>query len=256
MSSNKVMTWWRAYTRMLDDDKIKLLAFEDRWHYVALCHMKRAGILDSDAPHRDRRIAGKLELSVPAALEAKRRIADVGLIDDDWHPSAWSRCQFESDGSGAERMRKHRSKKSVKRYSDNGVTSRVTKSDAIDSETESDKESEPDTPPLARGSAEGERAQQRARTRASKRMPKDFNPSTQLLGWAATEAPLVDFADALATIRDHEFKTAHVDWEAVVRNWLRRDQKAAEERMHRVTRAPAQEPLFRDDDTSLDGIEL
>ncbi len=250
---NKVMSWWRAYTRMLDDDKIKLLAFEDRWHYVALCHMKRAGILDSDAPHRDRRIAGKMDLPLTAALEAKRRIIDVGLIDEDWQPLAWEKCQFESDSSGAARMRKLREK----RHSDNGVTSRSDKSDAIDSETESEEESDTDIPPSKRrGSARGERAPQRARTRASKRLPTNFVPSTDLRAWAATEAPLVDFMQALATIKDHEFKAAHTDWEAVVRNWLRRDQKAAEDRMHGRARPSAQEPLFRDDDTTMDGIEL
>ena len=29
------MPWFRLYHRMIDDEKLRLLAFEDRWHFVA-----------------------------------------------------------------------------------------------------------------------------------------------------------------------------------------------------------------------------
>lgn len=253
---NKKLIWFRAYVDILWDDRLALVAFDDQRHFFMLLACKRLGVLDSDAPYLERRVAQKLGLQVTVLDEVRRRLVEVGLIDENFQPCAWARRQFESDSNGAERTRKYRAGVDRKRHSDNGVTSQRDKCDAIDSETESETESEPDTPPLARGSAEGERAPERAHARPAKRMPSGYVPSTQLRAWAATEAPLVDFTDALATIRDHEFKTAHVDWDAVFRNWLRRDQKAAEQRVHRVTRAPAQEPLFRDDDTTLDGIEL
>jgi hypothetical protein len=193
----------------------------------------------------------------------KRRLRDVGLIDENWQPLAWAKRQFTSDANGAERMRKHRSKKVVKRHSDNGVTSRVTKSDAADIREEKSQNQNPESEKSQSsssyvggvGSAEGS-ARKRAPARPSRRMPATYEPSTELLAWATTEAPLVNFRNALDTIRDHEFRTAHSDWDAVVRNWLRRDQRAAEDRPARGTRAPAQQPMFRDDDTSLDGVEL
>ena len=40
------LPWFRTYTRMVDDDKLKLLAFEDRWHFVALLCLKGEGLLD------------------------------------------------------------------------------------------------------------------------------------------------------------------------------------------------------------------
>lgn len=248
----KALIWLRLYVDILTDDRLGLLAFEDQRHYLFLLACKRLGLLDSDAPQLSRRVANALKVELSSMEEVKRRLMEVGLIDEDFQPRAWCRRQFESDSSGAARSRKYRATKK-QRHSDNGVTSRVTKSDATDSETES--ESEEESTPRGRG-VRGERAPQRARARASKRLPSNFVPSTELRAWAATEAPLVDFSDALATIKDHEFKTAHTDWEAVVRNWLRRDQKTAEDRMLRAPRSPAQEPLFRDDDTSLDGLDL
>lgn len=250
---SKVMHWFRVYVDILTDDRLALIAFEDQRHYFCLLACKRSGVLDSTAPYLDRRVAAKLGLQCSVLEEVKRRLMEVGLIDEKYQPVAWARRQFVSDTSGAARMQKHRSKTTVKRHSDNGVTSHVAKSDAADTETESDTET--DTPPRRGGVQRGA-----ARPRPSKRIPRGWEPSTDLLAWAATEVPLVDFANALATIRDHEFKNAHTDWDAVVRNWLRRDQARVEDRVlvHRppAGRAAAQQPLFRDDDTTLDGIDL
>jgi len=44
-------SWFRAYADMVDDEKLRLLAFEDRWHFVALLCCKRAGLLDNGDPH-------------------------------------------------------------------------------------------------------------------------------------------------------------------------------------------------------------
>lgn len=58
--------------------------------------------------------------------------------------------------------------------------------------------------------------------RASKRCPASFAPNDDLARWAAAEAPRADIARELAKFRDHTFKTAHSDWPAAFRNWLRR----------------------------------
>lgn len=43
--------------------------------------------------------------------------------------------------------------------------------------------------------------------------------------WAAENTPSVNFDAEIAMLRDHEFRDAHSDWDAVVRNWLRRAAK-------------------------------
>jgi hypothetical protein len=40
--------------------------------------------------------------------------------------------------------------------------------------------------------------------------------------WAQENTPRVDFDAELALIRDHEFRDPHSDWDAVIRNWLRK----------------------------------
>ena len=40
--STETMQWFRLYAGIVDDEKLRLLAFEDRWHYVALLALKSA----------------------------------------------------------------------------------------------------------------------------------------------------------------------------------------------------------------------
>lgn len=103
--------WFRMYAEAVDDEKLRLLAFEDRWHFVALLCLKAQGTLDSDAPHLERRIALKLGLQLPQLDELKRRLVEVCLITEDWQPIAWEARQYESDVS-TERVRKFRQKRS------------------------------------------------------------------------------------------------------------------------------------------------
>lgn len=57
-----------------------------------------------------------------------------------------------------------------------------------------------------------------------RRMPAD-HPIEPLREWARTNTPGVNFDSEIALIRDHEFRDPHSDWDAVVRNWLRRAAK-------------------------------
>lgn len=59
------------------------------------------------------------------------------------------------------------------------------------------------------------------KSKATRRMPKAYDAS-HLRGWASANTPGVDFNRELAKMRDHQFRDAHSDWDAVVRNWLRR----------------------------------
>lgn len=129
-----VKAWFRMYGEFVSDPKVQLLAFEDQRHFVALLCLKCNGTLDSDAPSqafRDRMIAKALGLSPDAALEAKRRLIEVGVVTDDWQPVKWSERQFESDSSTS-RVRKFRAKRS-------GNVS-VTPQNRTDTDTEQNRE--------------------------------------------------------------------------------------------------------------------
>lgn len=104
------MPWLRLYVEIIDDDKLGLLAFEDRWHYIALLCCKRTGLLDADC-NPDllrRRVALKLGLSTRELDEVARRLSEVQLIDrETLQPNGWEHRQFESDSS-TERVRRYR----------------------------------------------------------------------------------------------------------------------------------------------------
>lgn len=134
--------WFRLYSRMIDDEKIRLIAFEDRWHFVALCCLKNEGLLDDDDTElRRRKIAVRMGVQVRELDEISRRLQEVGLVDEVLSPCAWDDLQFVSDSSSA-RVRKFREKqrgKSVKRYSNVSVTAQ---------DTDTDSDTETDNPPI------------------------------------------------------------------------------------------------------------
>lgn len=134
-------TWFRLYFRTVDDDKLRLLAFEDRWHFIALCCLKGEGLLDEpESDIRSRRIAVRLGVQLRELEEIARRLREVGLVDEELQPLAWDELQFKSDTS-TERTRKYRKKqekqasKSRERHSDVPVTVQDT-----DTETETEAE--------------------------------------------------------------------------------------------------------------------
>lgn len=132
------MRWFRMHADAISNPKLKLLAFEDRWHFVAVCCMKAEGLLDEarDEQLRERLIAAQLGLTAREADEVRRRLNEVDLVGHDWQPKGWAKYQYSSDNS-TDRVRKFREKQkrnSAKR----GETVSVTPPDT-DTETESDK---------------------------------------------------------------------------------------------------------------------
>lgn len=92
--------WFRLYHRMIDDEKLRLLAFEDRWHFVALCCLKADGLLDEERGGLwERKVAVKLGIQLRELDEVSRRLQEVGLIDAYLNPVAWDELQFKSDSS-------------------------------------------------------------------------------------------------------------------------------------------------------------
>lgn len=110
--------WFRMYAEAVDDDKLRLLAFEDRWHFVALLCMKCQGVLDRQAETLDRRIAVKLGVQLRECDEIKRRLMEADLITHSWQPINWESRQYQSDSS-TERVKKFREKQKVGKCNDN-----------------------------------------------------------------------------------------------------------------------------------------
>ena len=110
MNSTK-FPWFRLYTETVDDEKLRLLAFEDRWHFIALLCLKGQGLLDEGGPLLMRKVAVKLGLDTRALEEVARRLSEVGLIDQNTlQPLAWDKRQMKSDSS-AERVKAFRERK-------------------------------------------------------------------------------------------------------------------------------------------------
>lgn len=130
------LPWLRLYTDMVDNEKIRLLAFEDRWHFVAILCIKQQGILEDKGTLRDRKIAVKLGLQLVDLGEVKRRLLEVGLIDEDWNPIGWDKRQFKSDSS-TERVRKYRENKG-KSKSNANETFQERSCNVIDTESYAD----------------------------------------------------------------------------------------------------------------------
>lgn len=131
---SKRLPWFRAYTEMMDDEKLRLLAFEDRWHFVAILCMKGAGILDESGPLLMRKAAVKMGLAVRELEEVARRLSEVGLIDAaTLQPLAWDARQMKSDSS-AERVQAYRERQ---KHAKQGGNVTVT---TQDTDTDTDKE--------------------------------------------------------------------------------------------------------------------
>ena len=129
----KALPWFRMYHEALDDEKLRLLACEDRWHFVALLCCKAKGILDEGGGLLRRKVAVKLGLSTNELDEVARRLAEVGLVNSNTlQPLAWDERQMQSDNS-ADRTKAYRER--MKRHSDGVVT-------VQDTDTDKDKEEE------------------------------------------------------------------------------------------------------------------
>jgi|GEM_PF-707226 len=111
MEQEQALPWFRTYTKMVDDEKLRLLAFEDRWHFMAILCLKGQGILDAADPLMMRKAAVKMGLDMRTLEEVARRIAEVGLIEQaTLQPVSWNKLQQRSDAdsTAAERKRRQR----------------------------------------------------------------------------------------------------------------------------------------------------
>ncbi|WP_454826059.1 hypothetical protein [Paraburkholderia xenovorans] len=115
------------------------LAFEDQRHFIGVLALKGDGTLDNQcAPELlNRIVAQRLWVDYAVIGEVKKRLAAVGLIDDNWQPLAWEKRQMRSDSS-TDRVRAHREKS--KRSGNGDGTLQQRSSNGLDTDTEEDTE--------------------------------------------------------------------------------------------------------------------
>lgn len=252
---SKQLPWLRLYTRTVDDDKLKLLAFEDRWHFIALLCLKGEGLLDKgDAPSMlMRKVAVKLGLDVRSLEEVARRLAEVGLIHQDTlQPTKWAVLQMRSDvdTTAADRKKRQRERaKAEKNASGDPVTddsvpitdvSRVTGTNVTRTDTDTDIDKEETVKELevvgsrhaaAAPSAPPAQPEQKGRTSTTgTRLPVDWKLPKRWGEWAIADRPELTadevrrqgemFADHWRAATGKDGRKA--DWEATWRNWIRR----------------------------------
>ena len=137
----KTLPWFRMYHESLDDEKLRLLACEDRWHFVALLCCKAKGILDDGGALLRRKVAVKLGLSTNELDEVARRLAEVGLINHNTlQPIAWDVRQMQSDKDETNAQRQQRYREAHKAGVTHSNALRNAPVTRIDTDTEEDKE--------------------------------------------------------------------------------------------------------------------
>ena len=141
---NGHLLWFRMWSEAVDDEKLRLLAFEDRWHFIALLCCKAQGLLDNPGDLMRRKVAVKLGLQLRELEEVSRRLSEVELIDQETlQPNAWEARQRPSDRS-AERTREWRERRL--NTSDVTETSQKRHCDTPEAEAEAEAEAEGGTP--------------------------------------------------------------------------------------------------------------
>ena len=255
------LPWFRAYAEMVDDAKLRCLAFEDRWHYVAILCCKCQG-LHEDAGQEllEDMIGVKLGLQPAERDSLKRRLIRVKLIDELWQPLGWSRRQFESDSS-RERVRRYRDKKiqSTKQdvtHGNGDVTLQERRSDGGVTFQDPDPDPDPETDSGVRGGVgeNQQRAKARPQTVSSRkaakrgtRLDEGLELPDEWRHWAIEHRPDLDPDKVFERFRDYWIAKSgqdatKLDWAATWRNWVR-NQEASKQNSKTSVAAVENRPI-------------
>lgn len=233
------MPWLRLYSEMIDDEKIRLLAFEDRWHYVALLCCKCSGLLDAgDTPELLRRKLGvKMGLAQRELEATANRLAEVGLINSEtFQPLGWDDRQMRSDSS-RERVAAYRARQ--KQACNVTETAQDT-----DKETEEEQKQE-------------QRASRKRAASVQAALPEWLDPAAwgQFVEFRKRKAPLTDRAAELAIaelskLRDQGHDPVAVINQSILNGWrglfaLKDNNHAAHRSGHRGHRESEAERVER-----------
>lgn len=223
--------WFRWHHGSVSDGKFALVAHK-AGASVAEVIAVWACLLEAASSAEDRGNPGipdfeamdfSLGMQDGKARRIYERMRERSLLEgDSGRVSSWEKRQPKrerTEDSSAARTRSYRDRQAA---SSDATQSHVTPSDATQRQEtprgeESREEQIQKTPPASRVPPADA-----GRPRAAKRCPESFAPDQILTQWARHEAPQADFDRELAKFRDHTFKTAHSDWPAAFRNWLRR----------------------------------
>ena len=107
------MKWFKLYPEIANHPRLRILSFEDRWHYVSLMCAKADGTLDQpSAKLRDQMLSVHLGLTPVEMAAVKDRLMDVELIAEDWDIINWEDKQ-SADATGAARKRRQRAREKL-----------------------------------------------------------------------------------------------------------------------------------------------
>lgn len=222
------LPWFRVYHRMVDDERLRLLAFEDRWHFVALLCLKADGMIDGEKNELwERRLAVKMGLQTRELEELQRRLMGVGLIDADWQPCKWDELQQRSDSS-ADRTRKYRERQKeqqqqrcddVKRHGDVTVTPQI-RVDKIREEVEPKGSCASSDAPALKPEHIFEKWNELA-VRTGKPKVRDLTPERRaLLKARIAQYSIDDFIAVLAAIEASPFLRGDKQWRGATFDWV------------------------------------
>jgi len=111
------MPWFRMYAEAVEDEKLRMLGFEDRWHVVAILCCKSQGVIGGKGDIFRRKLSIKLGLQLSELDNLEKRLLEVGLIKKNFEPLNWDKRQFKSDVSTC-RVRNYRNKRQHKSKGD------------------------------------------------------------------------------------------------------------------------------------------
>ena len=214
------LQWFRLYHRMIDDDKLRLLAFEDRWHFVALCCLKADGLLDKpDDTIRSRRIAVKMGVQVRELEQIARRLQEVGLIDSDLRPVAWDDLQYNSDNSTA-RVKKYRAKQRGNAGKRDGNVSVTAQEADTDTELEPKGSCASGDAPALKPEHVVEKWNEVAPAIARPKV-RDLTPERRQLAKARiAQYTIEDFMTVFGKVRASKFLRGDLNWKGVTFDWI------------------------------------
>ena len=244
------LPWFRVYSNIVDNDKVRLVSFDDRWFFIAILACKQQGILDADQPHdlKMRRVAVKLGVTVRELEEIGKRLGEVDLVDPQTlNPSGWDERQYPSDTdpTAAERARRYRERKK-QLNGESRVTSRVTDRDAsqsvtrLDTDTDTDTEGEEDA--RARDHPPPHPFDPPPRPPVTTPIPANFQPDeTTLYRIHTAGKPPPSVADILKFVAHYQASgEAKADWQAQFVKWWLSEYSRDMGRGHPQQRRPGQ----------------
>lgn len=217
--------WFRMYSEFANDPKVQMLSEVMQRRFVMIMCLRCSNTL---VTLHETEIAFQLRITDAELAETKALFIAKHFIDDQWNVLNWEKRQFVSDSSAARVSRFREKQKEVVKQACN-VT--VTKSNAVDTDTEQNRTDTKEKDIAVLPSATGPKKS--VRKKAKTQMPENFGLTESLKRWASEkghdrlEAHLENF---LIVVAQHGY--VYADWEAALKtairaNWAKLDKSVA-----------------------------